>query len=296
MTDDDLDAFRLNDGKMSPPVDMRGNLQWAPVSSHVNLFGSPVKHMAAAVPTPPQWPGYNTGKRTDEWIARARRQVRVEKFSQVGGVRVGHDQNQAIAAFAIETRILSDTSSLLQYRAIMAAMRPGDVVVMIEHCHMCHLYATTPRHKEEEYSLIANQFLKSLVETLFTEGVCARIGVVRFGTPLSKLGPPPLSAEKVVASVSHPQLGMSPEAPTHTHSHDESCMHDTHGHFSSTAATPGMDTGGLSGASLSHRLDDPSGFTATTMAGQDLEHAPKPLADLSTGLRLPAAAASPPAI
>ena len=78
MTDDDLDAFRLHDGKISPPIDVHGNLQWAPVSLHTNLFGSPVKHMAASVPTSPQWPGYNTGKRTDEWIARARKQVKLK--------------------------------------------------------------------------------------------------------------------------------------------------------------------------------------------------------------------------
>ena len=45
-------------------------------------------------------PGYNTGKRTDEWVARQRREVRVEKFSQVHGRLVNHSQNSAIASYA----------------------------------------------------------------------------------------------------------------------------------------------------------------------------------------------------
>ena len=65
VTDGDLDAFQLHGGKIDPPLDSKGEIQWAPVTTHPNLMGSPVKYMAegsAAASTDygltsPQWPG-----------------------------------------------------------------------------------------------------------------------------------------------------------------------------------------------------------------------------------------------
>ena len=49
--------------------------------------------------------------------------------------------------------------------------------------------------------------------------------------------------------------------------------------------SPSADARGPVGAAPEQSLADASSFTATTMAGQDLEHAPKPMSDLSHGLR-----------
>ncbi len=65
ITDGDLDAFQLHGGKIDPPLDSKGEAQWAPVTSHPNLMGSPVKYMAEGSTaastdygvTSPQWPG-----------------------------------------------------------------------------------------------------------------------------------------------------------------------------------------------------------------------------------------------
>ena len=84
-------------------------------------------------------------------------------------------------------------------------MRPGDLLLTIEHCHLCHLHNTTLRHKEEEYRIIANQFLSVLVECVHAAGVCARVGVVRFGTPFQSSGHLRL-VQKIVSSVSKGRL------------------------------------------------------------------------------------------
>jgi hypothetical protein len=272
VTDDDLEAFRLHDGKMAPPVDIQGKMQWAPVTAHVNMFGSPTKYVSANELTSPQWPGYNTGKRTDEWVARARREVKVEKFSKVGSRQISHAQNNVIAAFAVESeRMLAETTNSLHYRACVTAMQPGDIVVLIEHCQLCHLHATTLRHKEEEYTLIADQFLKAMVETLHGEGVCARVGVLRYGTPLAAQGPPPLAADRVISEFTGtPSYSVASGARTAPRTPEG---------IVKNPVSP--DTGGPH----DHSGVDTAGFTATTVAGQDLENAPKPLSDLSDGLK-----------
>ena len=74
-------------------------------------------------------PGYNTGKRTDEWVARQRREVRVEKFSQVNGRLVNHSQNAAIASYAnISEQLVKEAKP---YRAITAQMEEFDLVIMV---------------------------------------------------------------------------------------------------------------------------------------------------------------------
>ena len=77
-------------------------------------------------------PGYNTGKRTDEWVARQRREVRVEKFSQVNGRLVNHSQNAAIASYAnISEQLVKEAIKSQEYRAITAQMEELDLVIMV---------------------------------------------------------------------------------------------------------------------------------------------------------------------
>ena len=48
--DSDLDAFRLQDGKINPPLDVNGKMQWAPTSTYPNLVGSPSSIWLKVVP------------------------------------------------------------------------------------------------------------------------------------------------------------------------------------------------------------------------------------------------------
>ena len=183
VTDGDLEVFKLHDGKIDPPLDMAGQVQWAPTSSHPQLMGSPVKYMAegsAAASseyglTSPQWPGkftlrllpktpcnsdytgiltrphlisyfylftgYNTGKRTEEWVARQRREVRIEKFSNVEGRQVTHSQNAAIASYANLTEyLIKETLNSQEYRAVTAQMEELDLVIMVSVMFLVSLY------------------------------------------------------------------------------------------------------------------------------------------------------------
>ncbi len=281
VSDSDLDAFRLKDGKLDPPLDIDGNVQWAPVSSHPNLMGSPVKYMAegsAAASTDyneltsPQWPGYNTGVRTDEWVARQRREVRVEKFSKVDGRLVNHSQNVAIASYAnLSEHLMREAVRSQEYRATVAQMEELDLVILVEHCQLCHLHSTTLRHKEEEYRDQANTYISLLLETAREAGIHARIGVGRYGTPVSALGPPPRSAAALQ------DKGYT--SPGHEEDYSEDDYEDD---TDNMVPSPGAQAPSPDRDSSCH--DEHQGRAATE-AGKDLKNAGKPLASLSPNLR-----------
>ena len=65
-------------------------------------------------------------------MARQRREVRVEKFSQVNGRLVNHSQNAAIASYAnISEQLVKEAIKSQEYRAITAQMEELDLVIMV---------------------------------------------------------------------------------------------------------------------------------------------------------------------
>jgi hypothetical protein len=73
-------------------------------------------------------------------VARQRREVRVEKFSQVNGRLVNHSQNAAIASYAnISEYLMKEAIKSQEYRAIVAQMEELDLVIMVSICPLSGL-------------------------------------------------------------------------------------------------------------------------------------------------------------
>ena len=86
-------------------------------------------------PTKAAWPGFNTGKRTSEWVQRARRSVLTEKFSQINGKQINYTTNHALSDFAALTaKTLVTPQSRAEFTEITKQMKPLDLLFCIEHC------------------------------------------------------------------------------------------------------------------------------------------------------------------
>ena len=185
---------------------------------------------------------------------------------------MNHNQNTAIANFAnVSGNLTKAATGSQEYKAIVAQMEELDLVIMVEHCHLCHLHSTTLRHNAEEYRDKANSYISVLLETARDAGIYARIGVARYGTSVSAMGPPPLSASASQDKEYKASVG--------DEKHSEDRYKEDQDHEipspSSQASSPGP---------IGHG-DDENPYRVTTQAGQDLENAGKPLGDLSPNLR-----------
>jgi len=140
-------------------------------------------------PTKAQWPGFNTGQRTNEWVHRARRDVLTEKFSQVGGKQTTHTTNHALSTHAIRTaKLVKDAQASSDFYALTSQTMPLDLLITIEHCHSCSQHAMHSKHDERQYVSMANAFLRTLVEVAHAEKICCRVGVCRFDSVLRSEG------------------------------------------------------------------------------------------------------------
>ena len=158
----------------------------------------------------------------------------------------------------------------------------------MEHCQLCHLHNTTLRHKEEEYVSNAHSYISVLLEAARAAGICARLGVARYGTSVSAMGPPPLSA--AISQDRH-----NPGSPggyaedKYEENYEDDADHEGEGVHA--PGTPGAQEGSPAGASTKgdkmgaddHQHDH--NHCVTTSAGQDLEHADRPMASLSPNLK-----------
>ena len=142
-------------------------------------------------PTKAQWPGFNTGKRTSEWVQRARRDVLTEKFSQVNGNSTNHTTNYALSSFAKRTaKLLATPQARAEFCELSKQTAPLDLLICVEHCHSCHTHNMSNKHDVRQYVNLADAFLKLLVETCHSANVCCRVGVSRYGTLLQEHLPP----------------------------------------------------------------------------------------------------------
>ena len=150
----------------------------------------------------------------------------------------------------------------------------------MEHCQHCHLHSTTLRHKEDEYLNQANSYITVMLETAREAGVHARMGVARYGTSISAMGPPPKSAAALQERGHSSPGGASEE---YSDEYEDDTEHPQHSP-GPQASSPGREEDHHSD-SQRHHEHEKHDHCVTTAAGQDLEHADKPLASLSPNLR-----------
>ncbi len=136
----------------------------------------------------PQWPGYNTGQRTDAWIKRARKEILIEKFSKIKDKRVSHSSNQALSELASQSNQMLNFRTSAEFDDLSKNIESLDLIIAIEHCHSCEHHQMGLRHDPHQYVQRADSFLKILTNIAHSSRLCCRVGVTRFEAPLSNNG------------------------------------------------------------------------------------------------------------